>query len=81
MIVDDIASSGGTLAAAARTLRRGGASRVDAVVVHAIFATRALTRIRAAGIRTLVSCDTIPHPTNAIRSLPLLATAIQELLS
>jgi phosphoribosylpyrophosphate synthetase len=52
---------------------------VDAAVVHAIFAPRALSRIRAAGIRTLVSCDTIPHVTNAIRTLPLLTAALQEL--
>jgi ribose-phosphate pyrophosphokinase len=79
VIVDDIASSGGTLAVAARTLRRKGIAIVDAAVVHAIFAPRALSRIRAAGIRTLVSCDTIPHVTNAIRTLPLLTAALQEL--
>jgi ribose-phosphate pyrophosphokinase len=81
VIVDDISSSGGTLAEAANALRREGISAIDAAVVHAIFAPRALTRIRAAGIRTLVSCDTIPHETNAVRSLPLLASALKELLS
>jgi ribose-phosphate pyrophosphokinase len=80
VIIDDIASSGGTLVAAARALRRSRVPTVDAAVVHAVFAPRALTRIRAAGIRTLVSCDTIPHPTDAIRSLPLLAAAVKELL-
>jgi ribose-phosphate pyrophosphokinase len=81
VIVDDIASSGGTLAVAARTLHRAGVPTVDAAVVHAIFAAGALGRIRTAGIRKIVSCDTIPHPTNAIRALPLLVSAIKELLS
>jgi ribose-phosphate pyrophosphokinase len=81
VIVDDIVSSGSTLAVAARILRREGTLTVDAAVVHAIFAPRALSRIRAAGIRTLVSCDTIPHPTNRMRSMPLLVTAVKELLS
>lgn len=81
VIVDDIASSGGTLAVAARALRRVGVPTVDAAIVHAIFAPGALGRIRTAGIRQLVSCDTIPHPTNAVRSLPLLVAAIKELLS
>ncbi len=76
VIVDDIAASGATLAAAARALLRGGAARVDAVVVHAIFAPGAGARIRAAGVRRLVSCDTIPHPTNAIGTAPLLAAAL-----
>jgi ribose-phosphate pyrophosphokinase len=81
VVVDDIASSGGTLAVAARTLHRAGIRTVDAAVVHAIFASGALRRIRTAGIRKIVSCDTIPHPTNAIRSLPLLVTAVKEFLS
>lgn len=81
VIVDDIASSGGTLAVAAQALHQAGISTVDAAVVHAIFAPRALSRIRAAGIRKLVSCDTIPHKTNTVRSLPLLTSALRELLS
>jgi ribose-phosphate pyrophosphokinase len=81
VLVDDIASSGGTLAVAARALRQEGISTIDAAVVHAIFAPRALSRIRAAGIRTLVSCDTIPHKTNAVRSLPLLTSALRDLLA
>jgi len=81
VIVDDIASSGGTLSVAARALHRDGVSTVDAAVVHAIFAPQALSRIRTAGIRTLVSCDTIPHETNSVRSLPLLTSALRDLLS
>ena len=81
VIVDDIASSGGTLAVAARALHRAGITIIDAAVVHAIFAPQAVSRIRAAGIRSLVSCDTIPHQTNTVRTLPLLTSALSELLS
>lgn len=77
VLVDDIASSGATLAAAARALRRAGVRTVDAAVVHALFAPGALARIRAAGVRRIVSCDTIPHRTNAIRTAPLLADALR----
>ncbi|MBI3249827.1 MAG: ribose-phosphate diphosphokinase [Deltaproteobacteria bacterium] len=75
VIVDDIASSGVTLAIAAQGLRKQGMETIDAVVVHAIFAMGALTHINAAGIRRIVSGDTIPHPTNAIRLAPLAAAA------
>lgn len=78
VLVDDIASSGATLAAAARALKSAGIAVVDAIIVHAIFAPGALERIRAAGIRRIVSCDTIPHPTNAIRCAPLLAAAVRK---
>jgi ribose-phosphate pyrophosphokinase len=73
VIVDDIASSGGTISAAARALRHGGLTKVDAVVVHAIFTPGAQSRITRAGLRRIVSCDTIPHPTNAISVAALLA--------
>jgi len=71
VLVDDIASSGVTLAVAAKALRRQGIERIDAIVVHAIFAAGALARIRASGVRRIVSCDTVPHMTNAMDAAPL----------
>jgi ribose-phosphate pyrophosphokinase len=73
VIVDDIASSGATLAAAARELRRGGVRHVDVAVVHGLFAPGALGRLRRAGVGRVASCDTVPHRTNAIRVAPLVA--------
>jgi ribose-phosphate pyrophosphokinase len=76
VLVDDVAASGATLAAAARALRRAGVERVDAVVVHALFPGGALARVRRAGVARIASCDTIPHPSNAIRVAPLVAAAL-----
>jgi len=76
VIVDDIASSGATIAATAAALRARGAGVIDAIVIHAIFAPGARARIRAAGVRRLVSCDTIPHSTNAIGVAALIAAAL-----
>jgi len=73
VIVDDIASSGATIATAARALRRTGIRTLDAVVVHAVFASGAIGVIRAAGVGRIVSCDTIPHRTNAIATAALFA--------
>jgi ribose-phosphate pyrophosphokinase len=76
ILVDDVASSGVTLAAAARALRRGGIEHVEALVVHAIFAPGALRRIRAASIERVLSCDSVPHETNRIALAPLIAAAL-----
>lgn len=76
VVVDDIASSGATITAAARALRAGGVASVDAIVSHAIFAPGAEARIRAAGVRRLLSCDTLPHRTNAIGVAALVAAAL-----
>lgn len=77
ILVDDIASSGTTLAAAAEALHGAGVTTVDAAVVHAIFAPGALERISGARIRRLVSCDTIPHETNAIETARFFADALR----
>ncbi len=77
VIVDDIASSGVTLAAAATSLRRAGIRDVSAVVVHAIFAAGAMRRIREAGVRDVVSSDTVPHESNGYSTTALVAEAIQ----
>ena len=77
-IVDDIASSGGTLEALVRLLGQRGVARVDAVVVHPLFAPDTLARLRRAGLDQLVSADGIVHETNAIGLAPLLAGAIER---
>ncbi|MDX2170666.1 MAG: ribose-phosphate diphosphokinase [Deltaproteobacteria bacterium] len=76
VLIDDIVSSGATLAAAARGLRRRGIATVDAIAVHALITPAALARLRRAGIRHLWSCDTVPHPTNAISVAPLFVDAL-----
>jgi ribose-phosphate pyrophosphokinase len=78
VIVDDIASSGATIAATARALKRKGIRHVAALVVHAIFGRGALTRIRQAEVGTIISCDTIQHRTNQISVAPLIADVLKS---
>jgi ribose-phosphate pyrophosphokinase len=73
ILVDDIVSSGSTLAVAARALRARGVPQVEALAVHALVTPSGLTRMREAGIAALRSCDTVPHPTNRFRVASLLA--------
>jgi len=76
VVVDDIVSSGATLAAVSHALRAAGVARVEAAVVHAVFAPGALETLEAAGVAQLASTDTIPHPSNRIPVAPLLAAAL-----
>ncbi len=78
VLLDDVASSGETLAEAARGLLARGAARVDAAVTHALLAEGAEARMQGAGIAQFWSTDSIPHPSNAIALAPLLAGALQE---
>jgi ribose-phosphate pyrophosphokinase len=78
VVIDDIASSGATIAAAARSLCERGIRTVDALVIHAIFARGALDIIRRSGVRTVVSCDTVEHPSNRIQCAPLVSAALTK---
>lgn len=79
VLVDDVASTGRTLAAAARALLDRGAASVDAVVTHALFVGAAVAELHAAGLRRLWSSDSVTHPSNAFSVVPLLAGAVREL--
>ena len=78
ILVDDVCSSGATLAVAARLLEAGGAVSVEALVVHALHDEAAATAMERAGIRRLRSTDSILHPSNGASLAPLLAEAVRE---
>ena len=66
VLLDDVASSGHTLAGAARLLLGAGAASVDVAVTHALFAGDALQIILQAGVGEVWSTDCIAHPSNAV---------------
>jgi len=77
LLIDDIVSSGGTLAACAAALRAAGCGSIDAVVVHALFSSDVEQNLRDAGIRTIRSTDSVPHPTNVVALDSALADALR----
>ena len=79
VLLDDIASSGHTLASVARLLMAAGAATVDVAVTHALFADDAVNLIKDAGVSNIWSTDCIPHPSNAVSMAPLIATALTRL--
>lgn len=78
LLVDDIVSSGGTLIACARALKAAGATAIDAVITHALFAPEMATAFADAGIRSVRSTSSVPHPTNAIPLDDILAAALRR---
>jgi ribose-phosphate pyrophosphokinase len=78
LLIDDIVSSGGTLIACAQTLTACGVSSIDVVAVHALFPPRLMNEFRRAGIRSLRSTNSVPHPTNAIPLEDILLSALQR---
>ena len=77
VLLDDVASTGTTLARAAHGLRAAGVRQIDALVTHGLFVGDALAALSAAGVGRIWSTDTVAHSTNAISIVPLLAAALK----
>ncbi len=58
-IVDDIVSTGGTLAKAVEELYKAGASKVVAVVTHALMVGSAVEKIERSGLDALITANTV----------------------
>lgn len=76
LLVDDIVSSGGTLITCAGALKAAGAGPIDAVITHALFPPEMAEAFAAAGIRSIRSTFSVPHPTNAIPLDDILVAAL-----
>lgn len=81
VLLDDVASTGHTVAQAARLLLAAGASCVDVAVTHALFAGDALQVMQAAGVGDVWSTDCIAHPSNAISMAAPIAQALRQLIA
>jgi len=78
VIVDDVASTAHTLAAAARLLRDGGAAAAHCCVTHGLFVDDAVALLRGAGVDRIWSTDSVIHDTNVIQLAGILAEAVGE---
>ena len=66
VIVDDIISTGGTMALAAKQSLDLGASKVYAACTHAVMVKGALDKLLYSGISEVVATDTVPSPVSKI---------------
>jgi ribose-phosphate pyrophosphokinase len=81
VLIDDIISTGQTMIAAAQRLREAGGPSAYCVAVHGIFADGVQSEMLNAGIRRVITCNTISHETNEIDLDPGIAHHLRELLS
>lgn len=83
LLVDDLASTGRTLAGGAEALRQAGARDVHAVFTHAVMAPDARERLLAAPLDRIATSDSIPvseHPRiERVSIAPLLAQTVRDL--
>ncbi len=80
VLVDDIISSGTTMAEAARHLRDAGMRAPVVVGVHGLFGNGARATLAAAGLARVVCSNSVDVPEAAIDLAPLLADAVGDWL-
>lgn len=78
ILVDDMISTGHTIANVAQKLKQAGAGSLHCLVTHALFPDEVATTLYKAGVERIWSSDSVSHPTNAVPLAGLLATAIRE---
>ena len=81
VLIDDIISTARTMLATIRQLRTAGLAAPVCVGVHAVFADRAYEDLLAQGASRVVTCNTIPHPSNAVDLSRALAEALRTILA
>ena len=87
IVVDDMITSAGSMAAAVRAARECGARTVRAMATHGLFVSNAFERLLDAGITEVIVTDTVPPQTDVppelnlkhISVAPLLADAISRI--
>lgn len=75
VIVDDVISSGVTVATLAKALRAVGAADIKVYTVHALFDSQAGRVMTEAGVSQVISLDGVPHSSNGISIIDLIAQA------
>ena len=78
VIVDDIISTGHTIAEAAKKARSLGARKIVAIGVHGLLVENAISKLKKAGVSEVVTTNCIEHPTNKIDVTGLLAEELKK---
>jgi ribose-phosphate pyrophosphokinase len=77
VVVDDIIASAHSMAGTVRLLLDQGAPAPVCIGVHALFSGDAQALLHAAGAARVVTCNTLPHASNAVDLGPALAEAVR----
>ena len=75
-IIDDIISTGGTMAKSLKELKKQGAKKVFVACTHGLFADNAIKKLSTAGCDEIISTDTIISDYSKVKIAPSIAELI-----
>ncbi|MGA7076979.1 MAG: ribose-phosphate diphosphokinase [Halobacteriota archaeon] len=77
IVVDDMISTGGTMAEAIKLLRGQGARQVHVACIHPVLSLNARLRLYRAGVDSIIATDTIEKAESVISVAPLIKDGIE----
>ena len=79
LIIDDIISTGGTIALAARSMLKMGAANVYVACTHALLVKGALDRIYHEGVKEAAATDSVPSPISKVSVAEAILRGLQQI--
>lgn len=77
-IVDDLISTGGTMARATSTLLAQGAKEVHCAATHGLFVDNAVKRLMDSGVKSILVVDTVPGKRSDVSAAPAIVRGIER---
>ena len=78
IIVDDMISTGGTMAEAVSILEKNGAHDIYVACIHPVLTRNAVTRLSSAGVKEIIATDTIEKVQSCISTAPIIIEALKK---
>jgi ribose-phosphate pyrophosphokinase len=79
VIMDDMISTGGTMAESIKLLKKQGANNVYLACIHPVLTQNAVLKLEFAGVEKIIATDTIEKIQSCVSVSPLIADAIKNL--
>lgn len=77
-IIDDIISTGGTMAKSIQELKKHGAKNVFVACTHGLFAGNAVKKLTSAGCNEIISTDTIKSKFSKVKIAPCISPLLNK---
>ena len=81
VLVDDIISSARTMIETVQHLKKAGMKAPICIGVHPVFGGNAYQELKDAGTADIISCNTIPHPSNKIDISDILVRGYNKVIN
>ena len=81
ILVDDIISTAHTMIETVQHLKKAGMKPPICIGIHAVFSGNAYQDLLDSGAEKIVTCNTIPHPSNSIDLSDVIAKEVKELMN